>query len=1170
MKRKISKRLFAYLLSFSMLLTLLPASAYATEVDTANANQETLENDELNVQIQPTNEDDEAGIPQTYSDEIPTEAAESTLPESEHNYANSYDNTWEYTVSGATNGVIVTFDAQTEVESGYDYIYVLDGDGNEIGKYTGTTLAGGSVYVPTATVKIRLTSDRSGNAYGFKVTSVEACGETIDLSKVGSVDEISPVPVTTGVPSITVLLNGNTTLTADVDYTVSYDVSNVGTTSATITGKGKYSGSLEKEFYVYDNENLLTGASVKEANILLRQAGETGSSYISFSDVTGAWSGAIESVTLTPVNSDGSAVDTGTAVYPNAPKEITLTKDQLTVKGSSIYFNRTASDPIVYVMQGHEPIEIKGRWSTNTYPQSQQYKVTVKANGYQDTVGTTTYYTGTASDFSIIIDADGDSKTTEDQEVVKTYTYEEIQALADYANGSSQCGMTGFRTFSGEGVTLKSLLEDADVTVSDSDYFLLDTSDHYGNNFTYDELFNTTRYFLSSIYDEGFADYYASLVSSDNEAGSTIALRRYLAEKCLENKSTVEPRININYTETVISGDDLNGAVLPTADNYSYNSLVSYENQYRFFYGIALVQDDCTVTFDSQGGSDVAAQTVLSHMMTSTSNTTIKSSYWANSLVIYRGAGEKYKTTASTAAKTISEPEVPTKEGYVFGGWYTDAACTDGNLFDFTANDGTVDQNTTLYAKWIPQSEAIQITDFDITNTEHDDADAELNQTIIATITFDSNIKLNSEDLSSDLLITIAGGDVNDTARKITYEVKNGNQLVITMVSKGWAAIYGGALSIREATAGLTNLVSASDDNKVVVWSTQSGRIPIGITVSNDTVTGTSDNAAKTQVTVTHKANMRGMYSFELVSIVDGTETVIGTSTSHAHNFYSSIDEKAIASAMATAINGYEGYTTTYTEGDTSFVVTADEAVEGQTLAVRMVEYKATVNYAHVSEETVIENRIAATATTDGSYDTVIYCTFCGDELNRETTIVPATGETSKDPETKEYSIVKELSDDSYTLGSGKTVTIYCTGALDDFVSVSVDGKEVDKANYTLKAGSTILTFNNDYLETLSAEKHTVVMNYTDGKAEATLTVSAKAEGTTNPSTTNTDSKNQNNQNNTATAQKTSAQTTAAQTTAVKTGDTSAANMWFVLFVAAAAVAVAGASVTGYRKRYRG
>ena len=48
----------------------------------------------------------------------------------------------------------------------------------------------------------------------------------------------------------------------------------------------------------------------------------------------------------------------------------------------------------------------------------------------------------------------------------------------------------------------------------------------------------------------------------------------------------------------------------------------------------------------------------------------------------------------------------------------------------------------------------------------------------------------------------------------------------------------------------------------------------------------------------------------------------------------------------------------------------------------------------HTEGEAVIENEVAATPTTDGSYDTVVYCTVCGEEVSRETTVVPALGHT--------------------------------------------------------------------------------------------------------------------------------------------------------------------------------
>ena len=46
----------------------------------------------------------------------------------------------------------------------------------------------------------------------------------------------------------------------------------------------------------------------------------------------------------------------------------------------------------------------------------------------------------------------------------------------------------------------------------------------------------------------------------------------------------------------------------------------------------------------------------------------------------------------------------------------------------------------------------------------------------------------------------------------------------------------------------------------------------------------------------------------------------------------------------------------------------------------------------HVEGEATIENEKAATCTTPGSYDTVVKCTICGEEMSRKTTTIAATG----------------------------------------------------------------------------------------------------------------------------------------------------------------------------------
>ena len=63
------------------------------------------------------------------------------------------------------------------------------------------------------------------------------------------------------------------------------------------------------------------------------------------------------------------------------------------------------------------------------------------------------------------------------------------------------------------------------------------------------------------------------------------------------------------------------------------------------------------------------------------------------------GHGTAPATQTITAEEKATEPNAPETEGYTFGGWYTDAACT--NAFDFNT---AIVGNTTLYAKWTVNS----------------------------------------------------------------------------------------------------------------------------------------------------------------------------------------------------------------------------------------------------------------------------------------------------------------------------------------------------------------------------------------------------------------------------------------------------------------------------------
>lgn len=67
--------------------------------------------------------------------------------------------------------------------------------------------------------------------------------------------------------------------------------------------------------------------------------------------------------------------------------------------------------------------------------------------------------------------------------------------------------------------------------------------------------------------------------------------------------------------------------------------------------------------------------------------------------------------------------------------------------------------------------------------------------------------------------------------------------------------------------------------------------------------------------------------------------------------------------------------------------------------------------------------------------------------------------------------------------------------AFADFIKVQVDGKDLDASNYTVKEGSTIVTLNAAYLNTLSVGKHTLSIVSANGTATTEFIITAAQTG---------------------------------------------------------------------------
>lgn len=120
----------------------------------------------------------------------------------------------------------------------------------------------------------------------------------------------------------------------------------------------------------------------------------------------------------------------------------------------------------------------------------------------------------------------------------------------------------------------------------------------------------------------------------------------------------------------------------------------------------------------------------------------------------------------------------------------------------------------------------------------------------------------------------------------------------------------------------------------------------------------------------------------------------------------------------------------------------------------------------------------------------------------------------------------------TYTKGTDGTATFKIDAEYSLVDKVYVDEKLVDSSNYTLKSGSTIVTFTKDFMNSLAVGTHTLKVTYTDNGVAATTFIVKAAETTTDNAEEKTDPAT------TTTTETTTTETVAEPTSSTpKTGD---------------------------------
>ena len=222
----------------------------------------------------------------------------------------------------------------------------------------------------------------------------------------------------------------------------------------------------------------------------------------------------------------------------------------------------------------------------------------------------------------------------------------------------------------------------------------------------------------------------------------------------------------------------------------------------------------------------------------------------------------------------------------------------------------------------------------------------------------------------------------------------------------------------------------------------------------------------------------------------NGTETFIAADTALGHSYTREDTGAAHLKSAATctedavyykscercAENGSETFTAAGTALGHDFAgqpYLHDETGHWQTCKRDGCDVTSTAEK-HISDEGKITT--APTAATVG--EKTFTCTVCGLVLRTE-------------PVAKLAPTIVEGANGKHQTGGNTDLTFRSDASFEDFLSVSVDGKVLDKNQYTLREGSILVTLKADYLSTLSVGQHTLGVTSASGTAETVFTVTA-------------------------------------------------------------------------------
>lgn len=246
-----------------------------------------------------------------------------------------------------------------------------------------------------------------------------------------------------------------------------------------------------------------------------------------------------------------------------------------------------------------------------------------------------------------------------------------------------------------------------------------------------------------------------------------------------------------------------------------------------------------------------------------------------------------------------------------------------------------------------------------------------------------------------------------------------------------------------------------------------------------------TEEAGKT-VTITAMPNTG--YELSLVTAKQGETAIEVTQTGNTAEFTmpaGDVEVSACFKEVNTPLKKAEAEVKALLNGYTATNITT---AEGLLMDINnsIVNTGATAAWKDPSDVKMIE----ATTKAPGSFTGTVVLTAEEKDVEVSVSLIIAKLENYK---------VVEGANSNWTAGSKTGLTIKSDVDLNKFVKVTINGKELDKANYDVKSGSTIVTLKPEYLTALEPGTYEVKMIFTDGEANTTFTI----KGTPTPPSPN-------------------------------------------------------------------